>query len=470
MVAAVTPALQLFIQPIIEGDGRLGVESFSQLAIGESVSTLFFVFILFSFNASLSRHFYDNNESKADLNKLISTCFSSILYRGIIVLGLCLLFGDLIGSIFKQEALKDFYSYGLWAVLIAFTRSINVTAASLFRNEKSLKNFVLTSLAFSLFRVAGILIALFYYDMSFLGYMVGNACGGGIVTISVLVYMYVRAGIKFSLKMDYSLRKFSTPLFFSNLANWGLLFIDRYFLEITEKTVDLGIYDQALKFALGIELILAGINGVNQPEMFRLFKDPGKESSAGIKRLGSLFIVQTSVIICLSILPIMFFLNEFMETELAFAANFITIILFQYFIKVQGYMYSYPLLFAKKTKIFLFANVISLSLNIGLNFILIPKYGIYGAIIATFLSRFLWMMILRTYQRKHIPVHHNEKKIFYFPMIFIALAILVEVCKNVWSIDGYLPAIVLIFMVAFANLLLYKKMVMSFVKKYLGKI
>ena len=63
--AASFPALlQIFILPIIEGEGRLGAVDFSQMAISESISTFVGTFILFSMTSAISRFYYDYIEDK----------------------------------------------------------------------------------------------------------------------------------------------------------------------------------------------------------------------------------------------------------------------------------------------------------------------------------------------------------------------------------------------------------------------
>lgn len=65
----------------------------------------------------------------------------------------------------------------------------------------------------------------------------------------------------------------------------------------------------------------------------------------------------------------------------------------------------------KTGKMFLFTSV-SVIVNIGLNFILIPKYGIYDAAVATLLSYILQFIMIFVYTQKLIFIYYDYKFIF----------------------------------------------------------
>ena len=65
----------------------------------------------------------------------------------------------------------------------------------------------------------------------------------------------------------------------------------------------------------------------------------------------------------------------------------------------------------KTGKIFLFTSI-SVFLNIGLNFILIPKYGMYGAAVATLLGYALQFIMIFAYSQKLIFINYDCRFIF----------------------------------------------------------
>ncbi len=270
-VAAFPPVLNLFVRPIIEGENKLLPADFSQIEITETIISLAFIIATFSMTNAIARFYYDHVENKKVYNKLVSGIFNSILLRGFIVLFIGFIFSEQIGGFFTQPALQDFSKYGFAAIFSGIFRAINMTAFALYRNEKKVRLYLMFGFLLGFLRAVFQLIGVFYYDMSFIGYVYGSAIGGGIISVSILFYTYYRSGFHYDRKILKPAHKFALPLFEYAFVAWGINFADRYFLESTPIT--LGIYAQALLLGRGIEIILQGFQGASQPEMFRLMKD-----------------------------------------------------------------------------------------------------------------------------------------------------------------------------------------------------
>ncbi|MBE3088761.1 MAG: polysaccharide biosynthesis C-terminal domain-containing protein [Actinobacteria bacterium] len=72
----------------------------------------------------------------------------------------------------------------------------------------------------------------------------------------------------------------------------------------------------------------------------------------------------------------------------------------------------------KTGKMFLFISIPVL-VNIGLNFIFIPKYGMYGAAVTTLLSYILQFIMIFAYTQKLVFINYDYK--FIFKSSFISL-------------------------------------------------
>lgn len=467
IVAAVTPVAQFIIQPFIEGKDRLNEVDFSHIAITESISALAFIVIGFAMSTAVVSFYYDYEEKSDGIKKMVATAMNSILVRGTILMGLALMVSGFAGNLFTQPELQDFTSYGFAAVVVGISRAINVTAAAIYRNEKNVKKFIVTSLAYGLVRVGGILIGLFFYEMSFLGYLYGSCVGGGIVTLFIVINTIRTYGFSYDRKVLKPMLSFAWPLMQYNLVNWGLLFIDRYFLESTPAS--LGIYDTALKFAAGIEIVITGLHGANQPEMFRLFSLGIKEHAEEIKRLSNIFVLQVEMIFLLAIFPAMIFIDLVYETELHLAMGLIAIVFVRFLMRSQYIILSMPLYYMKVTKAFLYLNILSLVINIGLNYWLIPIFDYYGAIAATLIANFVLVGLLFAYQKKKVDIKFNYLKIYYVPNLLIAAVAIIEVVKLKYELNPYLAAGSAVGFGAILIATIYRTEVVRVAKKYIGR-
>jgi len=92
--------------------------------------------------------------------------------------------------------------------------------------------------------------------------------------------------------------------------------------------------------------------------------------------------------------------------------NIIAIVLFGVIIwGLTNFLGATVIIKEKIGKIFLF-TFISVFVNIGLNFIFIPKYGIYGAAVATLISYILQFIMIFIYTQKLVFINYDYKFIF----------------------------------------------------------
>ena len=461
LLAAFPPILQIIIRPIIEGNSRLSVDEFSRLSITELIITLAFTLVMFSMNNAIARFHYDYKDDQRKHNRMVSSIFTTILFRGVILIGITFIIGPFIGKLFLQPELLDFSTYGYAAVITGINRAIVLTAASLYRNQKKVWLFVIAMLSWGLIRTLFQLFALFYVDMSFIGYVNGNCFGSIIISLAILIYVYRKTGFAFDRELLKPIFEFARPLFHYSIIYWAITFIDRLFL--VDSPIELGIYDTAISFAFGIQMILQGIQGASQPEIYRLMSDGIKKNIEGIKQYSNLLMAQTELIIALMIIPAMLYLNLFFETELMFASQLIGIIFIKFIMRTQFIIFSYPIYFLKKTKAFLYINLFVLVITLVANYFLIPIFGIYGAIMAGLIAFFLQAVITYQYQQKLVEIKWNLMKVLYLPLGTVCIAIILELLKYKFQLDQYLISGILTASIIMALIILYRQEI----KKYL---
>jgi O-antigen/teichoic acid export membrane protein len=462
---ATFPALlQLIVYPVIEGETRLGAEDFGYLAIVEVIISLVFTVSVFGTGNGLARLYYDNKDDKQAYNKLVSTVLSGIITRGLLLTGISILFAPLIGSIFNQPELQNFSQYGPWTVVSGLNRAVIFMAVVLYRQEKKLTYFIIVSLLSGLlrsgFQIAGVL----FYDLSFKGYVYGTAIGGGIVALGIIIFIYSTCGIHNRKDINAELYPFSRPLFLSELIFWGLLFADRFFLLGNPE--ELGIYDNALKFAMGIQLVIQGLSSSVQPEIFRFLKEGLEKRHDEVKKLSSLLLAESLVIIALTMIPVMVFILIFYETSLQLSAGIITILFVRYILRIQYVIFSWPLMFSKKTIWFFILNLFVLIINLAINWMLTPRIGYYGAIIAFLVASFLQVLTLFVIQQRVIPIKWNYRKMLYFPFSIIAVASLLEIIKLVYDTNAFVISCMLTGFIIIGLAFVYKNELSGVLKSF----
>ncbi len=455
-IAAVPPALQLLAMPLIEGNDRLTAIDFSHLAIVESIIVLVFMLSLYSMGNAIARFYYDYKENSKESGQLISSVILSILFRGMVLLGIGILFGDRLLALFSQSNLHNFSSFGYAAIITGINRAIIAASTALLRNQKKVALFAVINLSLGILRTAFQLYIVIQLQTDFSGYVLGTAIGSSMTSIFVLIYLFKKHGIKYSHALMKPVYVFSRPLIQYTLLSWVLLFADRYFLKFQHLDIQLAIYDTAIKYAAGVQIILQGVQGATQPELYRLMKDGMKKNQHSINQLGSILMIQSELIIVAAILPIMVFLDFTMETEIHQAAYIVPIVLMTQILRSQFVAFSYGIYYRKKTVFFLYTNSIALIVNLALNYLLVAKIGYYGSIIALAASILIQVFASFVYQQKLSGIKWNKTKLLWFPLLIVLFSGILEIIRLQYGISHYYAPFLIILFVILGILFIYR--------------
>ncbi len=463
--AAFPALLQLIVYPLIEGNNKLGPRQFGFLGITETIIALVALFCLFGMGAGITRFYYDYNDTKKNYNKLVSTSLNGILFRGLLLMGIAIVLSPLINKLLTQPELKNFQIYGPYLVISGFSRAILAFVIALFRQEKRLKAFVIISLFSGLFRSGFQLIGVSFWDMSFLGYVYGTAVGSGVITLFTIIYLYYKCGFHYDKDIRKQLFPFASSIIFSDLVFWCLAYADRYFL--LNQPENLGIYDNAMKFAIGIQFILQGFTGSMQPDLFSRLKIGIKHTEQEVKQLLNLYMAESILVIVGCILPAMYFIHIFYQTKLILSASIIAIVFVKFIFTAQYNIFSLLILYSKKTNFIFYINIFVLIINVVLNFILTPYFGYYGAIISFFCSSIFQVIVSKYIQEKVIKISWNNIKVYYLPFGIILLAVILELLKIKTGGNMFLFAFILVFVSATSMFILYRNEISGLIIKLL---
>lgn len=199
---------------------------------------------------------------------------------------------------------------------------------------------------------------------------------------------------KLSLPLIKKLMGFGGPLLLGNFAILLLSISDRWFLKALSTEQELGLYSFGYKFS---DLILTFIVYTFQlawtPIAWKSFAtDKGREMFFMIEK----FVMVIFPILTFIIIPAIIWLSFFMTKNHAFDEGLQIIFLISFSHVFYGY-YSFNAtknFYFNRKKQVIIVNIISACVNILLNWLLIPRFGMLGAAISTIFSYcFMFMLI-----------------------------------------------------------------------------
>jgi len=234
------------------------------------------------------------------------------------------------------------------------------------------------------------------------------------IIISLIGLRFFLVSYKFSsikIISIFSIRKLlklGIPLVPNSLLLMLLTWADRYIINIYSGLAVVGIYTIGYRFSQIIDrFIVSSFGKALSPILFQQFATSIDEYK---NTLSKLFKYYWIVILGITITYFVILKEVFsllISVKYVEGYNIIPVVLLGVVLWGITNLLGVTLIMKEKTnKMFLF-TFISVLLNIGLNFLLIPQYGMYGAAIATFISYFIQFVLIFKYTQKLLKIDYD---------------------------------------------------------------
>jgi O-antigen/teichoic acid export membrane protein len=298
-------------------------------------------------------------------------------------------------QVFKNKILSDYFFYILFAIVPYVLLKIN---ASVMRSFKDI-------VSFSFFYNGGYFVFILILFVSFYTFDIDMATILSFVFGIIMTYLMTQYIIykRFSFTTKISrissyvsnreILKLSLPMLITNSLILVMGWTDSIMLGYFVSKSDVGIYFVVLKLATLLSITLIAINSIATPK-FADFYHNGE-----MKGLEN-FTQKSTNLIFFSSIPIMLIYGLFPEFILSFfGKEFVVgyialwILSIGQFVNALSGSVGSILNMTGNEKIFSRIMLFSAFLNILLNYILIPKYGMNGAAIATAISMSTWNVL-----------------------------------------------------------------------------
>lgn len=329
----------------------------------------------------------DVNKEK-EKKALASTAFFTTLIFSTTLTLFLLFLAPTIGSFFKLDS--TLYVYIVFGTNLSFI-SFSIGLAFLRAAEKSISYTLISITKFIL--VIGLnTYFVLVLKWGLLGILSGNLISQ-VICLLLLIPTFVKS-INFSFKKELlkKLMIFGLAVIPSGLAMWVMDLSDRYLLNYYLDTTDVGYYALAYKFGYLISLLLVTPFQLAWPTVsFSLAKN--KEAKKIYAKVltyflfVSFFVGFLITIFSKNLIPII------SKTEYLKALDVIPWVAFAYVLLGVHFIIVVGLHIKNKSKYYPILIIIPGLMNLGLNFFVIPRFGIIGAGMSTFIS-FLVLAIL----------------------------------------------------------------------------
>jgi O-antigen/teichoic acid export membrane protein len=364
----------------------------------------------------------------------------------------------LIFELFKTPVLNLFYApiefsnlYTL-ALLVILLRVINTLFLFQLRalEKSTLYTVVILTKLFLI-----VLFVIFFVSVKQLGItgvLYSYILSEVLVFIIQLPLMIRRMQFQFNLKAVKIAFNFGIPLIFSSIGMMVLNLSDRYMLQIFTDLRTVGLYDLGYRIAGIINMFLImPFSLALLPSAYKVYKTEGD------KRYYSKLMTYMCFVLVWSGLALSLFSKEIvglfaLNPEYNSAFVVIPIIILSYIFSATRNLASLGMFLTKNTKHIAYITISAAILNICLNLLLIPRFGIMAAAYNTLISFILFYFITKYYADKFYKISYENVKLFKIFCIGILLYIIIN---SVFSDVTIIGMLVKTFMVIIFPLILY---------------
>lgn len=421
---------------------QLGIIGFGQLALVDGVFDFIASFTIIGVYSGYIRFYREYNQVQQV--SLKNTALSFALIMSLINITLALILGKFVSS-FVFDFPNSYY-----ILILVVGRSIISQLVILLMCDYGLNYKAKISVGLNL---ANLLLNLFltlflviFIKRGIIGIYEGYVLSNLIMLIYLVFVNHLEYKFEMDIKMLKNMIKFSAGLIPSSIASTVLTLSDRYFLKSYRNLTETGIYSLGYKFGMLIEpIFISPFMQIFTTYKFSIWKDDDAK-----EKFNNMFL-KYHLIGCFIMLGICIYSKSmiflFSGSESLDAYKVVPLIVISYFL--YGTSAFYCLGFQLKNKTY-FNGLVMLPagiINLILNVILIPKFGMYGAALATAISYIAMNLIYIKFSLHLYHVKYRKKKIVIIYLITFTLLSIYYVI-SIFNIGIFLEIIIGIFLLS----------------------
>ena len=306
--------------------------------------------------------------------------------------------------------------------LILFLQPLSSLFLCLLRMLEKAKYSVFTSISSLLLSAGLTLYLLIVLKKGVLALIIGNLIGLVVTVIMVLPVFVKRSTFKLSRSILIPPLKYAYPLLLSEYSNLLIQSGDRYVLRIFNSVSMVGLYAFGYQIAGILQTALVTpLKQALQPVVLKQEEDP--EAIRHFLRVGATYFYLVG---CATCLLISLFSREilmlFARKEAFWGAWIIVpIITYSYVQHGLGNFVGWGMGLMKKSFHVSGIVLVAALVNIGLNFLFVPRWGMLGAAVATMLSYIVWNFLKAYYSAKFYDLHFEIGRILHITVIGFGL-------------------------------------------------
>jgi len=428
-LATLQPLSNFILIPVYTN--YLSVEDYATFSILNNLSAFFAIISgLNIVNATMA--FYTSfKDDKQGLNIYISNVMTFTLYFSIIFLILMLVLGDTFFKIIFKSPIP-FYPSGFLCVFYGLIMNVSTGYLFFLKYEKMVWRYAIISVALFIINTISQYYFIAVLKMGSEGAWIARCLTASMAILIVTFYHFKY----FSFKLDYKKYikpslKYAVPMIPAAFLGWVTTYGDRFIIERFVNLRSLGIYSFLLTISSLTEMIYLAFGAALQPFIFDFYVEENKKKVHMLYRFFVMITVcfGSALVLIGSNMDIIIKKQVFLE-----AMPYLAVMTVGYAAAGVSYLFNLQIIYKQKSKYFLHQSAFILPFNIILNLILIQLMDVWGAVLATVLTKIVMAICSRHYAEKSIKINPGWSL-----LLPLGIFSLLTVIFLIAGLNGYIP-------------------------------
>jgi len=380
-----------------------------------------FLAILFGGNFSGAMfYFFFQKEDQQSRNRAAATNILGCLLAGALFAVFGVLFAVPISNLVFQSAAMATY-FRILFVTMGLTFALEAVKSWL-RAENKPHLFTATALVRLALVVVCSAVLLVVFSLGVRGILLSNLIVTAVATPVLLFYALRRVGLRFDGPLFGRMVAFAIPLALSGVALFVMHFADRFVLQRYVSLSDLGQYSVGYKIGMLMAFIHSSFHQYWSAQAYQLLRRPNAEV------LLSRIFTYMMVILAFCGLGLVAVTKPVLallaNSDYGKAALVVPIIVFAYYLRAAGDFFRVLFSVHKKTSWDAACNWSGALVCMACYLVLIPRYGAWGAAVATAITFFVVLLVAFAMARQLMPLPLEFDRLAKLGALALALGVI----------------------------------------------
>ncbi len=417
--------ITLFTRYLTPGD-------YGTISLAEIIAATLATFSALGLDASMRRLYFHYADQPAAQRRYVS----SVLRFGFFVTTAMVAFAFLAGPHLVRLSPRfgiPFFPYIALAIGAAAANQIVDYRLSLYQSEQRPLAFSMMATTAFLMTAGSCLLLVVLLRRGAVGMLTGKIVGASAsFLVAFLVSKKWWTG-GFDWKFVRETLPMALPILPHMLMALGLIAADRFILQYYRNLGEVGIYSVAYTFGMVMYLVTASISQAWSP----LFYDVARSGREGQRMLGRMFSGLSLLLVAIAVFGSLIaqdVVTHFLDKRYSSAGWLIPWIIGGYLFHALYGILQPSLLQARRVGFLWVVSGVALVANLGLNFLSVPRWGMYGAAWATAAAYMIEAVLLFVYTQRVYPLQFSKMRLAAALAIFGGVLWVTQIHWQSWRI------------------------------------